>query len=225
MYARERKQSVQGAQGLIGIQGYQGDIGIQGIQGIQGIIGIQGIQGSQGIIKKDMKEEIKLYRQSADLGNASAMVNLAMCYQKGDCVEKDMKKAITLYKKSADLGNTKAMFNLAICYGEGDGVDKNIKIAIQYYIEVYKITSDLPNFFVLNDLLAEYEGDLDVEYFKENDDDDDDDHCAVCYLSGASVRKAIYKCHCKPSKKICCGCYLKVISDKNECPCCKKENI
>ena len=58
------------------------------------------------------KKAIELIKRASDNGCISAMVNLAVCYEKGDGVPQDKKKAIELLQKAADMGNTNAMKKL-----------------------------------------------------------------------------------------------------------------
>ena len=61
------------------------------------------------------------------------IVNLAVCYENGDCVSQDKKKAIELCQQAAEMGSTDAMFNLGVCYENGDGVPQDKKKAIELY--------------------------------------------------------------------------------------------
>ena len=74
-----------------------------------------------------MKKAVELWQKAADLGNTSAMCNLALMYKNGDYVDKNMKKAVELWQKAADLGDMNAINNLALMYKNGDGVDKDMK--------------------------------------------------------------------------------------------------
>lgn len=85
------------------------------------------------------KKAIELYKQSADLGNTTAMSVVAMFYEHGMGVEKNIQKAIKLYESALagkfDTTDERArvMYLLANCY-TGDGNDvNNMKKAIPLY--------------------------------------------------------------------------------------------
>jgi TPR repeat protein len=67
------------------------------------------------------------------LGNASAMFNLAVCYENGMGVTKSAEKAVELYERAIELGDASAMFNLAVCYENGEGVTKSAEKAVELY--------------------------------------------------------------------------------------------
>ena len=79
----------------------------------------------------DKKEIFNLYMKSAELGDATAMSNIAKFYEFGTYVDKNYKKAFEYYKKSADLKDPFGIAGLGNCYVFGIGVEKDIKKAIQ----------------------------------------------------------------------------------------------
>jgi TPR repeat protein len=70
-----------------------------------------------------------LYQKASDLGNRTALNNLAYSYDHGEGVEQDYEKAVELYQKAVDLGDAVAMSNLAHCYEHGHGVEQDYSVA------------------------------------------------------------------------------------------------
>ena len=67
------------------------------------------------------------------MGNASALYNLGVFYENGDCVAKNYVKAVECYRKSAEKGEVYAQYALAECYFEGKGIDVDIDKAACWY--------------------------------------------------------------------------------------------
>ncbi len=65
--------------------------------------------------KKNQKKAFIFFKEAANKGNASAMVNLAHFYRNGNVAEKNQKKAIFWFKKSASMGNAKGLVGEAWC--------------------------------------------------------------------------------------------------------------
>jgi uncharacterized protein len=76
--------------------------------------------------KVDLKAAAENFQKGVDLGDRSAMVNLANLYKDGKGVEKDPKKAFDFYSRGARLGAVAAYVNLGNLYEEGRGVDKDL---------------------------------------------------------------------------------------------------
>ncbi|HEX6704499.1 MAG TPA: NB-ARC domain-containing protein [Albitalea sp.] len=57
---------------------------------------------------RDVSAAVKLYRQAAEMGNASAQNSLGRLYETGDGVERNVLKAVTWYRKAADQGHPDA---------------------------------------------------------------------------------------------------------------------
>jgi TPR repeat protein len=104
-------------------------------------------------VEGDKDKAQMYYEKSANLGNACAINNLAICYQNGIGVKKDIDKAIRLYEQSANLDNSYAMYNLAICYGNGLGVEKDPNKAVK----LYKQSAELGNADAMYNLAIYYE--------------------------------------------------------------------
>ena len=64
--------------------------------------------------RKDYVTAAKLYRISADQGDALAQVSLGVMYDNGQGVTIDYKKAVKWYRLSADQGDANAQFNLGV---------------------------------------------------------------------------------------------------------------
>ena len=58
--------------------------------------------------KKDFKKAVEWYRKAAEMGDASAQLNLGFCYDNGEGVEQDKKEAVKWYRKAAENGDEDA---------------------------------------------------------------------------------------------------------------------
>lgn len=83
--------------------------------------------------KKSISQAIKMLKELAESGDASAQFTLGYRYSNGQKVRKSERLAIHYYRMSADQGNASALFNLAIKYEYGQGVEKDIATAISLY--------------------------------------------------------------------------------------------
>jgi len=83
--------------------------------------------------RKDYKEAVRLFRLSAEQGDARAQVNLALSYHFGDGVPQNYKEAIKWYRLSAEQGHAGAQSNLGYIYAEGKAVPQNHKEAGKWY--------------------------------------------------------------------------------------------
>ena len=75
--------------------------------------------------RNDYVTAAKLYRLSADQGNAKAQFALGFMYASGRSVTQDDKEAVKWYRLSADQGNAKAQFALGFMYASGRGVTQD----------------------------------------------------------------------------------------------------
>ena len=81
----------------------------------------------------------KYYKEAADLGNTTAMMNIGYIYEDSKFMPRSYKKAFDWFKKAAECGNVVAMRRVADSYKRGilDGdtcvLDKNNKKAIEWY--------------------------------------------------------------------------------------------
>ncbi len=98
-------------------------------------------------------DEIEQLEEQVRQGNADAMNNLALLYEKGQGVSQDYKRAIELYEMAVKLGNKSAMNNLALLYEKGQGVSQDYKRAI----ELYEMAVKLGNKSAINNLAWMYQ--------------------------------------------------------------------
>ena len=76
------------------------------------------------------EEAARLYRYAAELGNAEAQFNLAICYENGKGVEEDAEKAVKWFRLAAELGDADAQYNLGLCYMHAKGVEYDAEEAV-----------------------------------------------------------------------------------------------
>jgi len=78
-------------------------------------------------------EAARQFRQSAELNNTNAMIELAIAYDLGKGVEWQPEETLRLFKKSARRGNAEAMTHLAHLYAEGNLVDYDEVRSFQWF--------------------------------------------------------------------------------------------
>lgn len=86
----------------------------------------------EGAVKNDA-EALRLYRQSADLGDRQAILNLGSMYHDGRGAAQNYAEAMRLFQKAADLGDPQAMTNVGVMYAHGEGAPKNGPEAMRWY--------------------------------------------------------------------------------------------
>jgi TPR repeat protein/uncharacterized caspase-like protein len=86
----------------------------------------------EGVSKNDA-EAVRLYRQSADLGDRQAILNLGSMYHDGRGAAQNYAEAMLLFQKAADLGDPQAMTNVGVMYSHGEGTPKNGPEAMRWY--------------------------------------------------------------------------------------------
>jgi TPR repeat protein len=86
----------------------------------------------EGVSKNDA-EAVRLYRQSADLGDRQAILNLGSMYHDGRGAAQNYAEAMRLFQKAADLGDPQAMTNVGVMYSHGEGTPKNGPEAMRWY--------------------------------------------------------------------------------------------
>jgi len=89
--------------------------------------------GVKAYIAKDYKIALKIFKKSAEQGDASAQLLLGAMYAKGQGVVQDYKKAVKWYRKSAGQGFAPAQYNLGLMYHKGYGVIQNYKEALKWF--------------------------------------------------------------------------------------------
>ena len=80
-------------------------------------------QGVQLYRAQRYEEAFAIFKEEAEKGNASAMYNLSICYEKGQGTAADPKMAFCWVQKAANAGYSLAMNNLAVYYVNGVGTD------------------------------------------------------------------------------------------------------
>lgn len=73
------------------------------------------------------------YKRAADLGSSSAMVNIAILFQKGQGVQTDMRAARDWWGRAAAAGNPEGMFCLATALDGGIGGEVDLTGAAGWY--------------------------------------------------------------------------------------------
>ena len=87
--------------------------------------------GTQPVITTYEAHSAELFRDAADHGDTSGMVNLGFMYERGQGgLPRDESEAAVLYRKGAELGDARAMTNLAVLYAGGRGVPQDDRIAV-----------------------------------------------------------------------------------------------
>lgn len=83
--------------------------------------------------RQDYYEAVRLYRQAADLGHASAKVNLGYAYENGHGVQRDYHESVRLYREAAEAGESQGMTNLGYMYEKGNGIGRSLEQAVYWY--------------------------------------------------------------------------------------------
>jgi len=76
---------------------------------------------------------VRFYRNSAELGDAAAQVNLGYILEQGLASAKDEVEAAYWYRKSAEQGHARAQDNLGIMYANGRGVAQDDFEAVRWH--------------------------------------------------------------------------------------------
>jgi TPR repeat protein len=90
-------------------------------------------QGNTARENKDYVEAMRLYRQVAAIGNATAMNNIGRLYQSGLGVPSDYGEALRWYRLAAERGSAAAMDNIGWLYQYGLGVPPDYGEAMRWY--------------------------------------------------------------------------------------------
>ena len=77
------------------------------------------VQGNTARENKGYAEAMRLYREAADTGNATAMNNIGHFCQSGSGVSSDYGEALRWYRLAADRGNPAAMDNIGWLFQYG----------------------------------------------------------------------------------------------------------
>ena len=80
------------------------------------------------------KETIEMYKKLVEVGDATAMTSLGLCYDNGGCgLRRDRAKALELWHKAGELGCAAAYYNIGNAYYNGRGVERDKKKVAHYY--------------------------------------------------------------------------------------------
>jgi len=90
-------------------------------------------EGAEAYKRGDYATALRILRQLAEQGNATAQSSLGLMYDKGKGVPQDYKEAVKWYRKAANQGNVNAQSNLGVMYGNGHGVTQDYKEAVRWY--------------------------------------------------------------------------------------------
>ena len=81
----------------------------------------------------DYSQALAILQELADNGDANAMLEIGLLYDRGQGVPESMEQAADWYRKAAEKGNPIAQCNLGAAYDYGYGVEKNPYEAIRWY--------------------------------------------------------------------------------------------
>ena len=81
-------------------------------------------RGGVSFAKLDEKKSFELLRRAAELGHVKAMLNLAVCYQKGTGAAKNEKECYKWALAAANAGDIEAMYICALCSEQGFGTKR-----------------------------------------------------------------------------------------------------
>jgi len=81
----------------------------------------------------DYATALRIWRELADQGYATAQVRLGLMYARGHGVSRDYAEAVRWYRKAAEMGYAWGQTNLGYMYATGRGVPKDDTEAVQWY--------------------------------------------------------------------------------------------
>ncbi len=87
------------------------------------------------VSKEDYSKAMIMLINSADKGNAEAMLNIGQLYEWGWGVSIDGAKAVEWYTKAADNGKAEAMFTIGFLYAMGETVPQDQTNSTKWYIK------------------------------------------------------------------------------------------
>lgn len=112
----------------------------RGVAWAQGMLGNSYYTGKG--VKENEQEAIRLWKLSADGGQAAAQYNLGLLYDRDSVVFRDHRdvlvfkahdEAVKWYKKAADAGHNGARLNLGYMYYSGRGVPRDYNAAVKLF--------------------------------------------------------------------------------------------
>ena len=85
-------------------------------------------------VEQDVERAVEWYRLAAELNNAQAQCNLALCYMNGKGISKNVDFGVYWLERAVTNGSIMAMYNLGKCYEVGLGVEENTYFALKNYL-------------------------------------------------------------------------------------------
>lgn len=82
----------------------------------------------------DLQFQYNMYKEAADLGNASGMYGVALSYKNGRGVEQSDNKAFEWFLKAGKAGSGAGCIEAGYCYNEGKGTKRDVEQAV-YWIQ------------------------------------------------------------------------------------------
>src|SRR5262245_51286937 len=89
--------------------------------------------GAAAYARGDYATALRMWRPSADQGDAIAQNNLGVMYEKGRGVPQDYAAAVSWYRKAADQGYGPSQYNLGVMYAHSNGVPQDYAAAVSWY--------------------------------------------------------------------------------------------
>ncbi|QKI89985.1 tetratricopeptide repeat protein [Thiomicrorhabdus xiamenensis] len=82
-------------------------------------------KGVEAYERKDYSEAVRLFKKSAEQGDASSSYNLGVMYRNAEGIPQDLQESAYWYQKAAELGHVKAQYRLGMLYKNGEGIAKD----------------------------------------------------------------------------------------------------
>lgn len=103
------------------------------------------VRGGEYVLfdRGDPAQALKIWRPSAEQGDAVAQYRVGQIYEMGIGGTPDYAAAASWYKKAADQGNRAAALNLAVLYEKGLGVNQNVAAALTLYRKTQGLSEEL----------------------------------------------------------------------------------
>ena len=122
-------------------------------------------------IPKDLLKGVELWKKAAELGNITAMVNLAIHYAQQSGTE-DPAESYKWCRKAAELGDVQCQYGLGTKLLNGIGVSYSLEEAVHWLIKAAENGSE-EAIDPLSEILSEGPGDFNRKYHLDEDDDRD----------------------------------------------------
>ena len=80
------------------------------------------------------RDAANFFERAAALGCATALNNLAICYDQGfGRIKKNRKQAFQLWQRAAQMHHARSITNLGVAYENGHGVKRDFRVAVEQY--------------------------------------------------------------------------------------------